>query len=160
MSWIRKILVPIDLSDCSKKALKYAIALGVRYRARLFILTCNEGYVMGPELIKGDLPPDSRKAQGLLELIEARSRKETEERLSRFLEDLHLEELGLEVETVVAQETPYVEIVRQAKEQDVDLIVLGTQGRHGLGRVLLGSTTEKVVQLAHCAVMTVRGGGS
>ena len=149
-------MVPVDFSECSKKALQCAFVLGLRYGAKIYALTCNEGYVVGPELVKGNLPQD--KAQNLLENIKACSRKETEERFSAFLKSENVEEHNVEIEKIVVQGTPYVEIVRLAKERDVELIVIGTQGRHGLGRVLLGSTTEKVVQMAHCAVMTVRGG--
>lgn len=154
---IHKILAPVDFSPCSKKAVHYAIALGQRYKAELYILTCNEGYVVSPEIIKGNLPPESRKAQSLLDLIEALSRRETEERFERFLEDIPLGALGIRVEKVISKGTPYQEIVRKAKELEVDLIVMGTHAPTGFGRVLLGSTTDKVVRLAHCTVMTVKG---
>jgi nucleotide-binding universal stress UspA family protein len=55
--------------------------------------------------------------------------------------------------------TPFVEIVRYAKEHDIDLIVLGTHGRTGLKHVLLGSVAENVVRKASCPVLTVRPSG-
>ncbi|MBI2877202.1 MAG: universal stress protein [Candidatus Tectomicrobia bacterium] len=154
---LRKILAPVDFSPCSRKTLHYAIALAQRYKAELHLLTCNEGYVAGPEIIKGDLPPESRKVQSLLDLIEALSRRETEERFEKFLEEIPVEELGIPVERVIVEGTPYQEIIQKARELEAELIVMGTHGRTGLERVLLGSTTEKVVRLAPCAVMTVRG---
>ena len=51
---------------------------------------------------------------------------------------------------------PFLEIIRYAKENDVDLIVLGTHGRSGLAHVLLGSVAERVVRKSPCPVLTVR----
>jgi len=51
---------------------------------------------------------------------------------------------------------PFEEIVRVAQEEHVDMIVMGTHGRSGLNRVLLGSVAERVVRLAPCPVLTVR----
>lgn len=55
--------------------------------------------------------------------------------------------------------SPCVEIVRYAREQEIDLIVIGTHGRTGLTHVLLGSVAENVVRTAHCPVLTVRPPG-
>ena len=51
---------------------------------------------------------------------------------------------------------PHVEIVRYARQQDIDLIVQSTHGRTGLSHALIGSTAEKIVQMAPCPVMTVK----
>jgi nucleotide-binding universal stress UspA family protein len=59
----------------------------------------------------------------------------------------------------VIRGTPFVEIVRYAREQNVDLIVMGTHGRTGLEHALIGSVTEKVVRKAPCPVLTVRPEG-
>jgi nucleotide-binding universal stress UspA family protein len=63
---------------------------------------------------------------------------------------------GLKVEKEVREGTPFYEIIRCAKDKDIDLIVMGTHGRSGLVHVLLGSVTEKVVRKAPCPVLTVR----
>ena len=63
---------------------------------------------------------------------------------------------GLEGEVVVVQGVPFQKILETAKNQQVDLIIMGTHGRTGLQHVLLGSVAEKVVHLAPCPVLVVR----
>ena len=63
---------------------------------------------------------------------------------------------GLEGEVAVVRGVPFQEILETAKMQQVDLIIMGTQGRTGLQHVLLGSVAEKVVRLAPCPVLTVK----
>jgi nucleotide-binding universal stress UspA family protein len=60
------------------------------------------------------------------------------------------------MEELIRIGVPFLEIIRAAKEKDVDLIVLGTHGRSGLSHVLIGSVAEKVVHHAHCGVLTVK----
>ena len=59
-------------------------------------------------------------------------------------------------ESMVVSGTPFLEIIRTAKEKEVDLIVVGTHGRTGLDHILFGSTAEKVVRQAPCPVLSVR----
>jgi nucleotide-binding universal stress UspA family protein len=63
---------------------------------------------------------------------------------------------GIDVVTAVATGTPHTEILEYADEHDVDLVVMGTHGRTGVERHLLGSVTEKVVRMADAPVVTVR----
>jgi nucleotide-binding universal stress UspA family protein len=60
------------------------------------------------------------------------------------------------VDMVMSEGAPFSEIVRAAREQNSDLIVIATHGRTGLKHALLGSVTEKVVRKAPCAVLTIR----
>jgi nucleotide-binding universal stress UspA family protein len=84
------------------------------------------------------------------ELIEL-SKKE----LAAFVEK-HLAKSGLSVVSDVALGRPFMEIIRYAKDNQMDLIVLGTHGRSGLRHVLLGSVAERVVRKAPCPVLTIR----
>jgi glycine betaine transporter len=63
---------------------------------------------------------------------------------------------SLKVEQMIRIGVPFLEIVRAAKEKDVDLIVLGTHGRTGLSHALIGSVAEKVVHHAHCPVLSIK----
>jgi nucleotide-binding universal stress UspA family protein len=63
---------------------------------------------------------------------------------------------GVEVETVILEGKPAAEIVNYAKEQNVDLIVVGTQGKKGIERLLLGSVAETIIRSAPCRVLVVK----
>lgn len=64
---------------------------------------------------------------------------------------------GLQVVAAFRTGSPYLEIVRYADEERADLVVVGSHGRTGLKRVIMGSVAERVVRHAHCAVLTVKG---
>ena len=63
---------------------------------------------------------------------------------------------GVEVETHVLEGNPAVEITRYAADNGVDLIVMGTLGKSGIDRILLGSTAEKVIRIANCPVLVIK----
>ncbi len=65
---------------------------------------------------------------------------------------------GVEVETNVLEGNPAVEITKFAAENGADLIVMGTLGKSGIDRILLGSTAEKVIRIAHCPVLVIKSG--
>jgi len=87
-----------------------------------------------------DAASNPRAAATALEGVAARTRKP-----------------GLEVHSVLRQGSAWSEINAAAKEEKADLVVMGTHGRHGLARALLGSVAEKVVRTAPCPVLTVHG---
>ena len=64
---------------------------------------------------------------------------------------------GMEVETYVLEGNPALEITKFAKDHGCDLIVVGTLGKSGIDRILLGSVAEKVVRIAPCPVLVIRG---
>jgi nucleotide-binding universal stress UspA family protein len=63
---------------------------------------------------------------------------------------------GVKLETVVLEGKPAAEIVKYAKDQEIDLIVIGTQGKRGIERILLGSVAESVIRSAPCKVLVVK----
>jgi universal stress protein A len=66
------------------------------------------------------------------------------------------ERKGLDLEMVTLSGSPFLEIIRYAKENGVDMIVIGTAGRSGVEHMMFGSTAEKVVRKAHCPVLCVK----
>jgi nucleotide-binding universal stress UspA family protein len=141
---LQKVLVPTDFSDCSDAALKYGRAFAKAFGASLHLLHVIQDPYTQPWAAEAFPAP----LNDMLEGWQAQARTRLSESLSEAERD---------TATVAVQiGAPYVEIVRYAAEQGVDLIVLGTHGRGPLGHVLLGSVAEKVVRKAPCPVLTVR----
>ena len=141
------ILYPTDFSELSLKALEYACQLVPAFDAQLHCLhVVDEAYqywsAMGPESIPVGPPPEDMVELGRT-------------RMDKFRAE-HLVGLEREPITHVSIGRPFAEIIGYAREQGVGLIVMATHGRGAIAHVLLGSTTEKVVRKASCAVLTIR----
>jgi nucleotide-binding universal stress UspA family protein len=141
---LRKIVVATDFSPESEKAIEYAVELAKKFDASVHLV---HGFVVpvmpGPEgglPIPPDVITDMEKAakKGLAQSVERYS-------AARVPMEAHL-----------MWEDPRHAIIDVAKEVKADLLVLGTHGRKGLKRALLGSVAESVVRLAPCAVLAVR----
>jgi len=136
---IHTILHPTDFSKQSEFAFQLACALARDYEAELFVV-----HVVTPPVViygEGVLPVEPEVYQ-----------EELREKLNR----LHAEEPGVRVVHRLVEGQPVDEILHLAREIGCDLIVMGTHGRTGLGRMLMGSVAEKVVRMAPCPVVTVR----
>lgn len=145
---LARILYPTDFSDLSLVALKYAKSFAEQYKARLHCLhVVDEAYqywmTMGPEGVP--MGPDMHQ---MLDIAE----RQMKEFVSEHLED------HPRIITRVITGKPFVEIIRYAREEDIDMIVIATHGRSGLKYVMLGSVAERVVRKAPCPVLTVRSG--
>lgn len=150
MIQLNRILVPVDFSDFGKHALRYGCEFARRFGSDLHLLHVVEDiYPMVPEAgmmlpVQGDylaeLQTSARKA---LEKI-------PEADWSHGLADIIRH---------VSTGPPFLEIIRYAKEHDIDLIVVGTHGRSGLVHMLMGSVAEKIVRKSPCPVLTVRPEG-
>ena len=140
-----KILVPIDFSDFSKSALKYAVIFAKQYHAQLMLV-----YVLEPVIY----PPDFSMGQITLPTVNFEMDKRAKEELDKLAET----EIGslVEVRTVLKTGKPFVEIIETAKEEDADLIIISTHGHSGVEHILFGSTADKVVRKAPCPVLTLR----
>jgi len=142
---IENIMCPVDFSNCSDHALEYAVALAQAYQAKLLLL-----HVVMPPVtsLPGD-PMIPEFVQNLKELENACSER-IEEKIGP------IRELGIDVQSCVVNGTPFAEIIRVAREEQSDIIVLGTHGRSGLQHLLIGSVAERVVRKAPCPVLTVK----
>lgn len=134
---LSKILVPVDFSDCSKKALDYAIPFARQFGATLHLLYVIEPYPAVPEMA----PYDSEKIQDGRRELEA---------LGKGVGDV------VPCRTLVRAGFAATEIAEAATDVGADLIIISTHGRKGLSRLFLGSTTERVVRSAPCPVLIVR----
>jgi len=142
-----KILFPTDFSDLALAALTHARELTEVFNAQLHCLhVVDDAYqywsAMGPESIPVGPPPEN-----LLELAGTR--------MEQFRAE-HLTGLSREPITHVTMGRPFAEIIAYSRNNEIGLIVMGTHGRGAIAHMLLGSTTEKVVRKASCAVLTVR----
>ena len=145
MSIPRRILVPLDFSEPSMRALTYAKLLGEALGASLDLLhVVPNPYVADPSGLYTALP------QNLLDDFE----REANTRLEQTLTPK--ERKTFKVQSAVRTGDPQVEIVEYARLTPVDLIVMGTHGRTGVSHLFLGSVAERVVRSAPCAVLTVR----
>src|ERR1043165_8168328 len=139
---IREILVPIDFSEPSKKALKYAVALATQFGDQLSLL-----HVIEPT------------AQGFPYPALALENDQVKATMKRRLEGLGKYETTnprLIQKAAVTHGRAFQEVVRAARGLQVDLIIMATHGYTGIKHVLLGSTTERVVRYAPCPVLVVR----
>jgi universal stress protein A len=142
-------LVPLDFSPYSDQALSYAMALATRLQARLTLL-----HVIHEPMGVGDMPSALPYPALYLQEIEAEVQRGIEARLQQ------VHDAGLQGDTVIVHGVPFQRIIDTARDQHIDLIIMGTHGRTGLHHVLVGSVAEKVVRLAPCPVLVTRGTAS
>jgi nucleotide-binding universal stress UspA family protein len=147
MAEIKRILFATDFSENSKWAFTYALSFARKYDATLYILHVIQppSYPLGMYAeISFDAMDEFSRNMGQAAEKEMKNLRETE--LGDFTN----------YEILIITGTPFLEIIKAAREKEVDLIVLGTHGRTGLDHVLFGSTAEKVVRKAPCPVLSVR----
>jgi nucleotide-binding universal stress UspA family protein len=146
---IQKILVPIDFSDHSQKAVRYGVAIARDHKAELFIL-----HVINQRIIDAVQEMSIRGYEGNFVQLMEKMIADRETDLQNFVPPDWRS--GLEVELHITKGKPATEIIDFAKRKQVDLIVLGTQGRSPLVSALLGSAARAVVDHAPCPVLVVR----
>ncbi|HET8645171.1 MAG TPA: universal stress protein [Vicinamibacteria bacterium] len=140
---LQRILVPTDFSDSARHALAYGLSFASEYGAQLLLLHVVEAVPAGyaselfPVPMAEVFQQVSSYARGELARLSAEAAQK-----------------GVSVRELVVQGKPSAEIVRVAREEAVDMIVLGTHGKGVLDKALFGSTTERVVRKAPCPVLT------
>jgi nucleotide-binding universal stress UspA family protein len=142
---IKRILVSTDFSPLADYAVKVAGEFARRYKAHLTVVHVMAPYFGGTE---ADVlaVPSAYYGRDLMTMLE--------ERLEEVAAGLRKE--AIEVDTLLPMGVPFVEIVKAARNLDVDLIIIATHGRGGLTHALLGSTAERVVRKAPCPVLSIR----
>ena len=138
---IRHILVPTDFSETCELALAAAVELARTFRAHLTLLHVwsvpNMGYAEG---LNWPLGAMEKAAQVALEEEQARTRT-----------------MHVETDSVLQIGAAWEQIIEVTNARGIDLVVMGTHGRRGVARVLLGSVAERVVRLSPVPVLTIRG---
>jgi nucleotide-binding universal stress UspA family protein len=141
---LNHILVPIDFSENSKKALRYAIPLAEKFGASVTLINIIEPTVFPSDFGFGQMSfPDVEQ-----ELV-TKSKTELDEIVSGL-------STTAPVATVVKTGIPFVEVTSYADEEKVDLIIVATHGRTGVEHILFGSTAEKIIRKAPCPALVVR----
>jgi universal stress protein A len=139
---IGRILVPIDFSEHSQKALRYALAFARQFEAEVMLVHIVEQMVypgdwMYPPLAATDFEAEKReKMISRLQALDADS--------------------GIRTQHIVRLGRAWQEVIEIAQEMKCDMIILATHGYTGLKHALLGSVAEKIVRHAPCPVLTVR----
>jgi nucleotide-binding universal stress UspA family protein len=148
------ILAPTDFSKFSGFALEWAAYLAQCMKADLILLHViaeEEGKIIEEIIGEGAVV---RIPKGIRQnVVEERQKKLKEQFDMVVSSDL---KRSIRVEEMTRIGVPFLEIIKVAKEKDVDMIIMGTHGRTGLAHVLIGSVAEKVVHHAHCPVLTIK----
>jgi len=138
-----RIVVPTDFSTCSEEAWRVARSVAATSRGELVLTHVLTEAPLYRESVMTQVRPvyeGARKwAEGALQDWVAKARAE-----------------GLNARATLRTGVPYREVVALATDERADLIVIGTHGRGGIDRALLGSVADRVVRLAPCPVLTVR----
>jgi universal stress protein A len=141
---IRRILAPTDFSEYSKQAVTYAHELAQTFGARLLLLR-----VVEPPVYPAEVFLPSTVGTTLIDDLERQARLDLAKLLPKA------EHPRVDVMCLVAVGSPYYKILEVAGAEKVDLIVMATHGRTGLGHLVMGSVAERVVRMAPCPIMTI-----
>jgi nucleotide-binding universal stress UspA family protein len=145
MRLAKNILVPVDFSECSEHALDYAVELAAKLDARIHLLNVIGVPALGvPEL-------GVAVTSTIIESVVHGNQEALDKLVDGRKDKMKLGEVMLR--TGDARDV----ILKACEEVDADLVVMGTHGRRGLRRALLGSVAESVVRTAPCPVLTIRG---
>ena len=149
MNELKRILCPVDFSDCSRRALDHALAVARCYKSAVTAL-----HVIAPTPVVLQGPHYLGAETAIPVAVPDIDRQLVAAQLQHFADAEQVPGVG--VEPLVAEAPAiYDEILAQATRLRADLVVMGTHGRSGFERLFLGSTAEKVLRKAHCPVMTV-----
>ena len=147
MLQLQKILFPTDFSRCAEQALAHAVFLAEKYDAEIHVLHVVTLFNDQPSIISNEITETEETIRKLEDIAEKQLDKVVD------AEDSN----DMKIITATKREVSAAPaILEYASDNNIDLIVMGTHGRRGLGHLLLGSAAEEVVRLAACPVFTIR----
>lgn len=140
---LTNVLCPVDFSDSSRRALKNAIILSKNFKAKLRILGVYEPFLSTSLRFKVDIEVENAYRLGLIE-----------NEMNQFVKEFDFDGINpvIDIQAGVAPEI----ILHTIKEYDHDLLIMGTNGRSGLNRIVMGSVTEKVTREMPCSFVTTK----
>jgi len=142
---LRRLLVPVDFTETSDRALGYAIELARKFEASITLMHAYQipvyGFPEGAYIAAADVATQlSTAAQQRLDMLVKGNKT-----------------AGIEITAILRDGVPWEEIGTVASEVHADLIVIGTHGRRGLARALLGSVAENVIRTSRLPVLVIHG---
>lgn len=140
---ISKILCPVDFSNASERALQNAIQLSRKFRAELTILNVYEPISYILEFASVDLSEENQK-----------KKNEAQKAMDSFLSKFSFTDVKFDKKMLSGK--PAQVILNSVKESNYDLVIMGTTGRTGLGRIVIGNTTEKVIRELPCSFIATK----
>ena len=147
MSRIRRILYPTDFSRASGAAFTKAVDLAKTNKAELQVV-----HVLAPAM---SMVGDGYVSPQVYEDLAASARAYGKKNLDALV--AKAKKAGVRAKSILLEGVPHEQIARTARRQRADLVVMGTHGRTGLAKLFLGSVAGRVIAIAPCPVMTVRG---
>ncbi len=150
---LSRILVPYDGSKYSNKSLDRAIEIAKKDKTKIDIISVvNLDYIRPPGALLGMVSPSSIDA---IKKITASAKKETVQMLAKQVSKCRSK--GIKADSQVLSGYAVDAILKYAKQKKITLIVIGSQGLHGIQKLkILGSTSRKVSELSNCPVLIVR----
>lgn len=149
---IKKILVPLDGSNCSFRAAKYAIEVARLQKAQIYCIhVINKipyGYSLPGSSLEEYFENAKNQAQSWFTHVINIGKREAADKNSDYLD--------IKTDILRGLDSVSDAIITFATKNKIDLIMMGTKGRTGLKRFLMGSVAQGVVQHAHCSVLLVR----
>lgn len=144
----KKILVPYDESDYSDKALEYTLDLKKIYKSKIFVLhIISSG--MRYDLIGNDGNRTSLQLDNKMSVEEIEVFQSLKKQLKKF-------KARLDIKVVIATKSISAEIIDFAEKNNIDLIVMGSKGRTGFKKLLLGSVASDVIAYANCPIIVIK----
>lgn len=149
----KKILVPFDGSKYSRKALAQAIEIAKKFGSKIFVVAAVDTSDFPPGMLLALLKKDKRIEQSVSELVTA---AKSQTRRMLFAEVAVCKAKGVDSYYDIIAGNPVDSIIKFERGRKIDLIVIGSQGLHGISKLkALGSVSRKVSELATCPVMIV-----
>lgn len=139
---IKKILVPIDFTPSSQKAIDYSISLAKVFNSKIELI-----HVVEPMSYASDVVFN----QATYPLVDIEYKKFDDEKLRKLVSELKTKYDKISFHSSIG--LPYSEVVDYSKTQKVDLIVLGTHPKNSIEKLFFGSTTEKILRNSSCPIL-------